>query len=333
MKLINCFGASAAVVTFLAANAGAQLAAYNSDDVLVCFRNVATPANDLIVDAGPVSNFTNLPVGGTITINTAQLSYVGTNNVAWCACAAFENYPSSDDAWLTKPRASLGTQTTPFNGGSPNYMKIIAGDIDGGLASDAAYSYPASDLPYNSDSVVVEAEANHTTPGQVTGDCYFSWVESSTLVVTDPGTFRGDAPIPGGVVEQITPASFSTGGKPVRSDFYQLLSRSGTANGTPGTYLGYFEFATNGVLTYTAGPSAVAVTAPTITGFSRVGTTNVITFTTVAGGTYNLIGTNSLAVNSTNWPVIGSSVAGDGSPKSITNVAPDALNFYRVTAH
>jgi hypothetical protein len=333
MKLINCFGAGAAVVTFLAANAGAQLAAYNPDDVLVCFRNVASPANDLIVDAGPVSNFTNLPVGGTITINTAQLSYVGTNNVAWCACAAFENSPSTDDTWITKPRPVLGTQTTPFNTQRPSVMQEIAGDIDGGVAYDAAFSYPASDLPYNSDSVVVEVEANHATPGQVTGESYFSWVEASTLVVSDPGTFRGDSYNVGGPVEQITPASFSTAGKPVRADFYQLLSNSGTANNTPGTYLGYFEFATNGVMIYTAGPSPVAVTAPTITGFSRSGTTSIITFTTVAGGTYNLIGTNTLTINSTSWPVIGSSVAGDGSPKSITNVAPETLNFYRITAH
>jgi hypothetical protein len=332
MKLKICLLAGTAVFAFLAGNVRAQLT-YNSDDVLVCFRNTATPAYDLIVDAGPVSNFTNLPTGGKITINTAQLSYVGTNNVAWCACAAFENSPSTDDTWLTKPRPVLGTQTTPFTTGSPGLMVSIAGDIDGGVAYDAAYSYPSSDLPYNSDSVVVEVEANHMTPGQVTGECYFSWVEASTLVVTDSGTFRGDSYDVGGPVEQITPANFSTAGKPVRSDFYQLLSHSGTLNYSPGTYLGYFEFETNGVMTYTAGPSAVTVTAPTITSFSRVGITNVITFTTVAGGTYNLIGTNTLTINSTNWPVIGSSVAGDGNPKSITNVAPDALNFYRITAH
>jgi hypothetical protein len=151
--------------------------------------------------------------------------------------------------------------------------------------------------------------------------------------VTDPGTFRGDAPIPGGVVEQITPSNFRTAGSPVRSDFYQLLQNGGTPNGTPGTYLGYFEFSTNGVMTYTSGPSAVVVPAPTITAFNRAGTTNVVTFTTVSGGTYSLIGTNDLTIPVASWPVISSSVTGTGSPMSITNVAADALNYYRISAH
>lgn len=322
------------MVAILTGSAEAQLA-YNSDDVLVCFRNTTTPNYDLIVDAGPVSNFVNLPVGSTITIDTSSLSYIGTNNVAWCACAAFENNPSSDNTWLTKPRASLGTQTVPFNTGLPGLMRSVAGDIDGnpGLAYDAANSFPSGDLPVNTATVVVEKEAGHTTPNQVTGDCYYYWVQSTTMTATDPGTFLGDAPQPGGVVEKITPGNFTTAGNPVRADFYQLLSNSGTPNGTAGTYLGYFEFSTNGVMTYISGPSAVVVPAPTITAFTRAGTTNVITFTTVSGGTYNLIGTNSLAIPVAGWPVIGSSVAGTGSPMSITNVAADALNYYRISAH
>ena len=324
----------ATLVAILTGSAKAQLA-YSSSDVLVCFRNTATPTYDLIVDAGPVSNFVNLPAGNKITIDTSRLSYVGTNNVAWSACAAYENFPTSDDTYLTKPRANLSTQTVPFNTGRPSLMITIAGEIDGnpGLANDAINYLPTSDLVVNTATAVVEKEAGHLTANIVTGDCYFYWVQSTTGVSTDPGTFLGDAPLPGGIVENITPSNFTTAGTPVRSDFYQLLSKSGTANGTPGNYLGYFEFSTNGVMTYISGPSAVVVPPPTITAFSRLGTTNVITFTTVSGGTYSLTGTNSLTIPTANWPVIGSSVAGTGSPMSITNVAPDALNFYRISAH
>jgi hypothetical protein len=46
-----------------------------------------------------------------------------------------------------------------------------------------------------------------------------------------------------------------------------------------------------------------------------------------------LIGTNSLTIPVASWPVIGSSVTGNGSPMSITNVATDALNYYRISAH
>jgi hypothetical protein len=324
----------ATLVAILTGSAEAQLN-YSSGDVLVCFRNTATPVYDLIVDAGPASTFASLPVGNKITIDTSSLSYVGTNNVAWSASAAVDNFGVSENTWLSKPRASLSTQTVPFNTGRPSVMALIAGDIDGNpsLSYDPVNSFPSSDLPVNTATVVVEKEAGHTTANQVTGDCYFFWVESATGVATDPGTFGGNAPLPGGVVEKITAANFTAAGQPVRSDFYQLLSNSGTANNTPGTYLGYFEFSTNGVMTYTSGPSAVVVPAPTITSFTRAGSTNVVMFTTVLGGTYSLIGTNSLTIPVASWPVIGSSISGTGSPMSITNVVTDPLDYYRISAH
>src|SRR5262249_51360548 len=68
------------------------------------------------------------------------------------------------------------------------------------------------------------------------------------------GAFQGN-------VEVKTASSFTTSLLPVRADLYQLLPGSGS-----GTYLGYFEFSTNGVMTYTAGPGKVlAPPQPTIT--------------------------------------------------------------------
>jgi hypothetical protein len=327
----SCFGWAAGIasVLVLAENAGAQFT-YNSGDVLVCFRDNSsgTPIYDLIVDAGSIATFTNLPAGNHITISytSSQLAKVGTNNLAWCVCAAVYgnlNTPKTDDTWITKPRSSLNTQTIPWNTGTPSSMSLIAGDIDGrggnSLSLDATY---ISDTVIDTTMVIAETEAGHTTPQSGVGDCYAYWIGA--------GNFLGDAP---GIVEQNTSGSFSASGLPVRADFYQLLSRTNTLNNTPGTYLGYFEFQTNGVMTYTAGASPVVVTAPTITDFTRIGTTNIIAFTTVLGGTYNLIGTNNISIPSTSWPIIGSSAAGTGSPISITNVTSDGLNFYRITGH
>ena len=334
MLLKNTFWSCAALVVALTGTANAQLV-YTSGDVLVCFRSTGTPKYDVIVDAGPATTLASLPAGNTVPIDTSLLPYVGTNNVAWSASAAYENYPASDDTWLTQPRTTLNNQPIPFNIGSLSYMKNIAGDIDGNpsLAYDPVNSFPSSDLPVNNFTNLVEVEANHTTANQVTGDCYFFWVENSSGVASDPGTFRGDAPQPGGIVEQITPSNFTSAGKPVRADFYQLLQTGSTASGTPATYLGYFELSTNGVMTYTSGPSALVVPAPAITSFTRSGTTNVITFTTVSGGTYSLIGSASLAIPVASWPQIGSSVTGTGLPLSITNVSTDALDYYRISAH
>ena len=80
----------------MAGTAQAQFT-YNSYDVLVCFRNVASPKYDLIVDAGPISTFTNMAhwhPKKPLPTARPQLAKVGTNNVAWCVCAAYYNYPS-----------------------------------------------------------------------------------------------------------------------------------------------------------------------------------------------------------------------------------------------
>jgi len=317
-----------ALISAIVAMAGPAQAqfTYNSGDVLVCFRNVASPNYDLIVDAGPVSTFTNLAIGSqkTITCTASQLAKVGTNNVAWSVCAAYYNYPTSDDTWLTKPRTSLNTPTSPFNTGTPSHMSSIAGDIDGnpGLGNDATY---ISDTVINTATVVAETESGHETTSDVTGDCYYYWVglpvSGGTLA-----NFGGDAP---GVVEQTTPANFSTSGQPVRADFYQLLSRSGTANNTPGKYLGYFEFSTNGVMTYTAGPWY-----PTMLGVTRKQTTNTISFTTVSGWTYSLYATNNLCAPRSTWPAVpgSSSFFGTGTPQSLKDVTASGSRFYIIKA-
>jgi hypothetical protein len=311
-------------VVVMAGSAQAQFT-YNSGDLLVCFRTVVSPKYDLVVDAGPVSTFTGMAIGSqkTITYSASQLAKVGTNNIAWCVCAANYNYPVSDDTWLTRPRTSLNTPTSPWNTGTPSHMSGIAGDIDGGLGFDATY---ITDTVINTATVVAETESGHTTYGIATGDCYYYWVGLPTADGTTPANFGGDAP---GVVEQTTPANFSTSGKPVRADFYQLLSRSGTANNTPGNYVGYFVFSTNGVMTYYAGPAC-----PVITTVTRKQTTNTISFTTVAGWTYSLYATNKLTAPESTWPAVAgaSSLFNTGTPQSLKDVTTSGSRFYLIKA-
>ena len=299
--------------------------AYNSGDVLVCFRNTATPTYDLIVDAGSVTTFTNMAAGSKTTIGcpATTLAKVGTNNVAWCACAAYYDFfssPSTDNTWMTRPRASLNTPTSPWNTFNSSTMSGVAQDIDGSpsLGNDATY---IANTVINTATNVVETEAGHSTPGQVTGDCYSYWV--GVLNQSTVANFNGDFQ---GVVEQTTPANFSTSGQPVRSDFYQLLSKANTPANTPGKYLGYFEFSTNGVMTYTAGPATPAITAIT-----RNGTTNSISFTTVSGWTYSLLATNSLSVPQASWPAISSSSLSTGTPLSLKDVTTNGPRFYIIS--
>ena len=67
----------------------------------------------------------------------------------------------SDDTWLTRPRTSLNTPTSPFNTGTPSRMSGIAGDVDGpGLGYDATY---ITDTVINTATVVAETESGHST--------------------------------------------------------------------------------------------------------------------------------------------------------------------------
>jgi hypothetical protein len=331
-RIQSLFGRAILVVTFFAGVGVAQAQfSYNdgigqNGDLLVCFRP-ASGSYDLVVDCGSVSAFTNLPVGQKIAITNyykpSFLSYTGTNNVYWAAMAS-DRPPGN--VWLTRPRSSLNTQSTPWPCKSSSQQSNAGSQIDtiGDNASNiAGGGDPNGTSPTNGNTFVVEPE------GAGSSSFYYSYSVSMGANGNLAGNFWGDS---GGVsLEQSTPANFITAAQPERADFYQLLSVS---NALPATYLGYFELSTNGVLTYTAGPSPTTVTAPLITAFVHNGTTNTVFFTTVSGGTYTLRGTNSagLTTAKTNWPAIGSSIPGNGLTNSLVEVITNVSRLYIITA-
>jgi hypothetical protein len=311
-----------------AGSAYAQTFNYSPADVLVCFRSTGGTGKDLVVDAGSLSTFTNLAIGQTITISEftgSQLAAaVGTNKVAWSVFASDRSgLPFAVNVWVTKPRSSFNTQTSPWPSQSVSSQGPGAGQMDGVGRDANVIGSGISAGANNTTNVLVEPESGNNQTGN----------GSYAFYVGSLGNFNGNFE---GVVEQTTPAAFTTGSQNVRSDFYQLLSTSSNPAFNPAvpvTYLGYFEFSTNGVLTYTAGPSSVALTAPVITAFTRIGTTNTVTFTTGSSGTYSLCGTNSAGLTAVraNWPVI-SSVAGNGSPQSLVDVTTNSQKFYLISA-
>jgi hypothetical protein len=322
LALTLCAGAGVARAQF----------AYNdgigqNGDLLVCFRP-ASGSYDLVVDCGSISVFTNLVVGQKITITNyyspSQLKHTGTNNLYWSAMASAR---PPGNIWVTRPRASLNTQSVPWPCKNSSQQGSAASQIDsiGDDASNiASGGSPFGTSPANSNTYVVEPEG-----GSSSGGFYNSYSFQIGANGNLGGAFWGDSS--GVSVEQSTPASFTTAGQPVRADFYQLLSAS---NGLPATYLGYFELSPSGVLTYTAGSSPTILTAPQIVSYVHKGTTNTISFTTVSGGTYTLRGTNSagLATAVTNWPAIGSSLAGNGLTNSLVEVITNNSRLYTITA-
>jgi hypothetical protein len=296
------------------AHAGFQ---YNPQDLVLGFRQ-SGGTSELTVNAGSVSNLLALSTGSSLTIanvTSAQLTtaFTDLNNLSWTACADRHTnnnvtYPLNT-LWMIRQRDDLNTQTTPWNRQSQFGQGNTGGKIEAfaGGAVNHGTSVPTGPNNTSTGIIIPAGSANYAYSYFVGGG--------------DFGTFVGN-------VEVTTAPDFITAGQPVRADFYELKPGSGS-----GTYLGFFQLNTNGVLTYTAGPSSVVIPSPTIVSIVRNQTTNTVTFTTVAGGTYNLRYTNVLSASVSAWPTVGSSVSGDGVNKSIVDVTTDEVRFYSISAH
>jgi len=307
---------SAILLAAVSAHAGFQ---YNAQDVLVGFRK-SGGASELVVNAGSISNIYSLPVGTKITINNLNSGLLGAafddlNDLSFSASACSRVFGGSGlntygTLWVTRPRADINVQTSPWSRNSTSSQGSVASQIAAIGENAVTYGNTQSTGTNNTSGAVIIPH----------GSTY----DYSTQI----GTFGNFANTFQGDVETTTSDSFTDDGQPVRADLYQLLPGSGA-----GTYLGFFELSPEGVLTYTAGPSASALTPPTITGITRNGTDTIVSFNTVSSAHYSLCFTDSSGLSSpvTTWPTIGP-VTGTGSVMSLTNSTAAANQFYRVMA-
>ena len=316
------------LIALLAGFAASELAAgtlssFAVGDVLVCFRNGG--ANDLVVDAGPISTFTSATPNQAIPITQYtgdQLAYVSTNAVSWSAFTWYDTSVSPNwTLFVTKPRSSLDIQTAPWQDKSPGNQQLTGGrmaTIPPGTVDEAAYIPSGALSTLNTATAVLEGDISASNPAYKTGQSY-----RDALLGAYGSQFNGSFQ---GNPENTTPAIFTTSGTVVRSDFYQLTPTSGYGLGT---YLGYFEFSTNGAMTYVAYPTAV----PVIKSISRSGATTTITYTTGTYGTYTLLATNDLTAPIATWPAISPLSSGDTLTHTITDTDSSSINkFYIIQA-
>ena len=240
---------------------------YTNGNVMICFRLSPSGSKDLIVDAGPISYFTNLAPNTKVNITAytgTQLAQLGTNDLAWSAWAYYDTTASPtslrNTIYMTSPRDDLNTQTTPYycdtySGQGTTISKLIT--ISAGAVNNANYS------GLNSSTAVLESDSYNQNNSAV------SYSIGLGNYLDFHQTFQA-AP------DQYTPDDFTTGGVPVRADLYWLAPAYGEPDAK---FLGYFELSTNGMMSYTAYPSAT-VTKPVILSFTRKQHTNTVTFTT-----------------------------------------------------
>jgi hypothetical protein len=315
-----------AAMLAVAGSACANTFTYTNGNVLICFRKDPSGTTDLIVNAGPIAYFTNLAPGTTVTIagyTGTQLGQVGTNNIDWSAWTYFDSTATPDltnALFMTSGRSDLNTPTDPYYRDTASAQvatinKLLS--IVDGAADNANFS------GLNTSTAVLEPESYNVNNNSVS---YAFGLGVPVNQFNFRTTFQSDP-------EQNTGASFTTGATPLRADFYWLKPTANTDHSKPAAkFLGYFQFATNGVMTYTAYPT-LAVVTPTIISFTRIGTASTVTFTTGSSGTYTLRGTNNLTSGTakTNWPAIGS-VGGDGGSHSLQDINSRTNMFYIITA-
>jgi hypothetical protein len=324
-------GLIALLVSLLASNIFAgTLSSYSIGDVLLCFRK-SGGTNDLVVDLGPVSTFTNATANQRIALNKytgSQLATIATNNLIWSAFTWFDSTvtPTSIQWTLfaSNPRSSLNTQTDPVQTDKQSAQHQAANFMVP-VPKGAYDNYVVTNYStLNSSTAVLEPDNNNAASyqGPPAGQSY-------DFAITSSDGFENFQDAYQGFPENTTPANFTTAGTVQRSDFYWLPPGNGFS--TYGTFLGYFELNTNGVMTYVAYPTAVPA-VPVIQSFSRTNTISYIKFTTGSTGTYTLRGTNILTGTSvTNWPAI-TSTPGNGSVNILQDTTSVSNKFYVITA-
>ena len=304
---------------------------YAIGDVMLGFRKTGG-TYDLVVNAGPIATFTNLPVNTRYAISNytgAQLAQVGTNLIRWSAFTYLDNsLPTAAvpvaaqwTLFATKARATLSTRTTAWTSAGQSLQELTGGQM-------ALIPAGANDMRtfngLSTPTAVIEQDGSQGNPNYPTGYSYSDAVQD--LQDATLADFGGNF---GGNVECTNNASFILQSTVVRADFYQIPPTGGGSV----KFLGYFEFSTNGTMTYVAYPTAPVVqtvAASAVTGStaqlnSNVNPTNSVTTLYFQYGLTPSYGSTSLTSN------IGTNAGSYGL--SVSNLTAAATYHFRAVAY
>lgn len=307
-------------------------------DALLGFRKTgANQGNyELVVNIGSITNFENMAEGTSVTVggySPSQLSAaVGDyNNLNWSVSVAFQGtatwagYPLAT-LWVCKPRTSAGVQTTPYTRYSYSSQTSIRQSIL--QIGDGARSISADLQVTNSNNTasLVREPINDLQKRNLT----FAIADSFDPTQANYGGSWSQS------VEAVTSANFTS---PVVSDLYRIVP-TGHADPTTGQtsgaayFVGSFQLSPDGTMAFTRGSAAVSPPPAPMTWIKRSGNLFTISFASTNGATYRLYFTNSagLKVPVTNWPSMSTTVTGDGTTNSFSDITTDPNRFYRVVA-
>ena len=283
----------------------AQAFNYTNSDLMLVFRKDGF--NDTVFDLGTVSNYLGKANGTTLTVANWNLSLAKStygNNLSGVkfiliAATSMTGEQSPLRVWATD--ASITAATAPTDmppskwGGLRSTISTVGTEASAITATNSTQSYVVSSTDPSSYTYVASG-----------GNQY------------DVATMSGYSPFP---VESAIPAT---------QLFYELKPSSATPK-PAAALVGSFQLATNGVLTFTAGPlvQQVPQVPARIVSWQRNGSTTTLQFTTTNSLNYRLWYLNQLATPWT-WASNATLISGDGSNKTITDTYTGNTRFYRI---
>jgi hypothetical protein len=323
--------------------AQAQPFIYKESDLCLGFRKI-TPYSDnnqVVVNIGQASIYVNAPVGTTQPVSAfsasqlASPTFASLNNLSWSVFGWFTtpstNYPGypAYTLWLTVPRTDNAVRSADASRYGATIQSFAKGRM-ASIFSGAAYVSHniGSSNAYNTATFVRESIATYPT------QLYSVWMGDLSGGLT--GTLNDTWP--DNNLEIATPSAFNG---VVRSDLYEVRplddGHGGIVvdphTGTSGLayYVGYFEFSSNGTMTFTR---QAATTTPSQVSLRIQRTNNVstISFPSASGVTYSLRFTNSTGLGAPigSWALQSGTVVGDGTTKSFQDSTTDPTRLYRV---
>ena len=299
-RLLRLTLAGLALLTLLP-TPSAQAWTYQDGDVILIFRGISpAPADDVEVDIGNVSQFTNHPNGYSVPVTgwdpslvTNTFGAVSNANVILTAAI------SSTSAWVTSASTSASVlDVTPSTFQSTLYSLI-----------NSIGSRPTNDDAVVGTNSYVIAESGGLSPNSSLGSYYY--------IVTGGGAHgNAIADFGGNVTFDVQ------GAAPTALGFWQI--QPSTVNPKPAAaYIGTFVIDINGTLTFTAGPAAPQIEV--LSGTNILASGQSTNFGTVLQGqssaplTFTVNNTGSQPLILTNITVPPGFILGTNSPSTITN--------------
>jgi hypothetical protein len=315
----------AALLALLLAAPLAQAWVYQDGDALLIFRE--NGFDDVEFDLGNVSQFLNKTNGYTTTVTgwdaAPVLNTFGSDltGVSVILLATTSKTNGSLGSWVSGPEPD----TTAY-GISPSAWQSSLWSIINSIGTrPVIYQVPtvvSPSYPLSPGGALSGADTNAYVfdPTAAYEIDSYDWIVSG-------GVSEGNAIYPniaylpslGGnspfVVESVIPTAF---------DFWEIQPGTGSP-APPDTYVGQFNIATNGTLTFVAGPPPTS-----ILNITRNGSISDVQFSSIVGVQYALVSTNTLGAPVSQWPVVSGPIQGDGLNDLLTHTNSDTTGFYQI---